>query len=149
MMAGALLDPSYGRPADAAWFGAEQATVHAAANRLWPRALGTTPWGMAGAISRRGARRHVRYGWRLRRRRDALADVDRAVRARLPVAMLIGNVIPRHWVLLVDCDGEAFECYEPSSGAVLQVPMAAVRAARLRGLGFPRAFAFVLPRSNI
>lgn len=152
VMAGALLDPAYGTPTDAAWFAAEQVTVHAAANRLWPRALGTTPWGMASAISRRGARRHVRYGWRLRRRRDSLVDVERAVRAHWPVAMLIGNAIPRHWVLLVACDdsacdGETFDCYEPSSGAVLRVSMAAVRAGRLRALGFPRAFLFVLPTS--
>jgi hypothetical protein len=63
--------------------------------------------------------------------------------------MLIGNVIPRHWVLLVGGDDAGFDCYEPSSGEVRRVPTAAVSGARLQVLGFPRAFAFALPRSNI
>jgi hypothetical protein len=149
-VAGALLDPDYrGRLADPGWSDAEQGRVHAAANRLWPRALGTTPWGMAKVVSRRSARHRVRYGWRLVRPGDALGDVRRAAGAGWPVAMLIGNAIPRHWVLLVDCADAAFDCYEPSSGEVRRVPTAAVSGARLGALGFPRAFAFVLPRSNI
>jgi hypothetical protein len=150
VVAGALLDQDYrARLTDAAWSDAEQVRVHAAANRLWPRALGTTPWGMAKVVSRRSARHRVRYGWRLARPGDALADVERAVGAGWPVGMLIGNAIPRHWVLLVDCDGAAYDCFEPSSGEVRRVPATAVRGARLGVLGFPRAFAFVLPRSNI
>ena len=150
VMAGALLDPAYrANLADPRWSAAEQGRVHAAANRIWPRALGTTPWGMAKVVSRRSARHRVRYGWRVARPGDGLADVRRAVRAGWPVAMLIGNVIPRHWVLLVGCDGEALDCFEPSSGEVRRVPMDAVSGARLRVLGFPRPFAFVLPHSNI
>jgi len=123
--------------------------VHAAANRLWPRALGTTPWGMAKVISRRSLRHRVRYGWRLLRPGDALVDVERAVRAGWPVGMLIGNAIPRHWVLLVDCEGAVLDCYEPSSGEVRRVPTTAISGARLGVLGFSRAFAVVVPRSNI
>ncbi|GAB7067585.1 hypothetical protein JCM12141A_18740 [Mycolicibacterium hodleri] len=150
VVAGALLDPDYrAKLADPAWSDAEQGRVHAAANRLWPRALGTTPCGLAKVISRRSVGHRVRYGWRLARPGDALADVRRAVRAGWPVAMLIGTLIPRHWVLLVDCDDAGFDCYEPSSGAVRRVPREAVSGARLHLLGFPRAFAFVLPRSNI
>ena len=147
VVAGALLDPDYGADlTDRAWFDGEQGRVHAAANRVWPRALGITPWGMAGTISGHSAGYHVRYGWRLPRRRDALADVKRAVAAGWPVAMLIGNAIPRHWVLIVDRRGETLHCYEPSSGEVVPVPEAAVRVGRLTALGFPRVFAFVLPR---
>jgi hypothetical protein len=73
---------------------------------------------------------------------DVLADVD----AQWPVAMLVGRVVPRHWVLIVETNGDVLRCYEPSSGKVRSVDVAAVRGARLRGLGFPRAFAFVLPR---
>jgi len=148
-MAGALLDPAYATCADAVWFGAEQGRVHAAANRTWPRALGTTPWGVASAINAHSARHHVRYGWRLVRPRDGLADVTRAARARWPVAMVIGNAIPRHWVLIVGCDGAAYDCYEPSSGAVVTVSRAAVRDGHLSALGFPRALAFVLPRHRV
>jgi hypothetical protein len=60
--------------------------------------------------------------------------------------MLIGERgIPRHWVLIVGAGQDVLECYEPSSGKVLPVDVAAVRGARLTGLGFPRPFAFVLP----
>lgn len=150
MVAGALLDPDYrARLSDPGWSDAEQGRVHAAANRLWPRALGTTPWGMAKVVSRRSARHRVRYGWRVARPGDALVDVRRAVPAGWPVAMLIGNAIPRHWVLVVGCDEAGFDCFEPSSGEVRRVPVEAVARSRLRVLGFPRAFAFALPRSNI
>jgi hypothetical protein len=156
VLAGALLDPSYAHrltgpaePAGRAWFVAEQGRVHAAANRIWPRALGTTPWGMAATISAHSLAHGVRYGWRLPRRGDALSDVQRAVTARWPVAMLVGNVVPRHWVLILEVRDEGLRCYEPSAGEIRSVSLAAVRAARLTGLGFPRPFAWVLPRYRV
>jgi hypothetical protein len=82
-----------------------------------------------------------------RGRRDNLSDVLPAVRIGLPVAMLIGRFIPRHWVLIVDATGDELQCYEPSSGEVRPVGMDAVRGSRLTGLGYPRPFAFVLPCS--
>ena len=63
-----------------------------------------------------------------------------------PVAMLVGNWLPRHWVLLIDVVGTSgFRCYEPSSGEIRTVGTADIRAGRLRGVGFARAWAFVLP----
>jgi len=101
---------------------------------------------MARAISVQGAR----YRWRLCRglwgRRDAMADVLAAVAEDRPVAMLVGNVIPRHWVLIVEAQGQRLHCYEPSSGEVRVSSVQAVRTSALTGLGFPRAFAFVVPR---
>ena len=145
IVAGALLDPDYGAGlTDPAWFAGEQGRVHAAANRVWPHALGTTPWGMARVMTTHG----TRYRWRPRRRHDAMTDVRRAVASGRPVAMLIGNVIPRHWVLIVKCDGEVLGCYEPSSGDVRPTSVAKIRRARLATLGFSRAFAFVLPRTG-
>ena len=35
-----------------------------------------------------------------------MADVLAAVAQDRPVAMLVGNVIPRHWVLIVEATGE-------------------------------------------
>lgn len=150
VMAGVLLDRDYGsalaRPQGRAWFAAEQARVHAMTNRVWPRALGTTPAGMAAAISVHSAARGRRYRWRpWRGRRDRLDDVLAAVSAGWPVAMLIGTVIPRHWVLIVDVRGDVVSSYEPSSGEVRTVGLDAVRRARLTGLGYPRPFAFVVP----
>lgn len=151
-MAGALLDPEYRTAlsddvAGRAWFSDEQLRLHALLNRVWPRALGTTPMGIARALTLRG--RGVRYRWRLcRGRRDRLADVLDAVGSHRPVPMLIGRVIPRHWVLIVDASADRLHCYEPSSGEVRTVGIDAVRRARLSGLGYPRPFAFVLPRSE-
>lgn len=147
VLSGALLDPSYARLADPAWFAAEQGRVHAAANRVWPRGLGTTPWGLAAVLTSHSGRHGVRYGWRLGRHR--LVDVRRAVDAHWPVLMLIGDVIPRHWVLIVEFTGPQVRCYEPSSGEIRTVATEAVRAGRLTGLGFGRPFAFVLPRYRV
>jgi hypothetical protein len=152
VMAAAMLDVEYGTrlfsgEADAAqrWFHAEQGRVHRAINVVWPRALGTTPAGMARAFNAHSA---VRYRWRPARRRDPLADVRAAVAAGWPVAMLIGSTIPRHWVLLSELgsdDDSALRCYEPSSGRTVTVDIGDIRAATLTGLGFPRPFSFVLP----
>ena len=152
ILAGTLLDSGYraglsGTDAGRAWFADEQLRVHALLNRVWPRALGTTPMGMARALTLRSHGRGVRYRWRLwRGRRDPLADVLEAARADWPVPMLIGGCIPRHWVLIVDAPGGTLHCYEPSSGEVRTVDVSAVRRGRLGVLGYPRPFAFVVPR---
>jgi hypothetical protein len=150
VVAGALLDPSHRAAlSDRAWFDREQARVHAEVNRVWPRRLGATPTGMVRALSAHSVASGVRYRWRLfRGRRDSLSDVSRAVEAGLPVAMLIGRCIPRHWVLIVEAAGSRWQCYEPSSGAVCSVEVDAVRRSQLSGLGYPRPFAFVLPRAS-
>ena len=59
--------------------------------------------------------------------------------------MLIGAVIPRHWVLVTELDAAALHCYEPSAGAVVPVPLAAIRRSGIEGLGYPRALVFVVP----
>jgi len=153
VVAGTLLDPGYrsgvsSADAGRAWFSAEQVRVHALVNRAWPRALGTTPMGIARALTLHSRDRGVRYRWRLwRGRRDRLSDVLNAVGSNWPVPMLIGRWIPRHWVLIVDASADMLHCYEPSSGEVRTVGIASVRLAQLSGLGYPRPFAFVVPRS--
>lgn len=151
LVAGALLDPARRTMLAAPdRFAAEQLRVHADVNRIWPRRLGTTPWAMARAITLQAAAVGSPYRWRWWRGRcDQLTDVLDAVAAGRPVAMLVGRVVPRHWVLIVEVSGDVLSCYEPSSGEVRTVDLAAVREARLRRLGFPRPFAFVLPCSNV
>jgi hypothetical protein len=149
VVAGALLDPDYlaALLESDAHAVDEQARVHAEVNRVWPRRLGTTPTGMVRALNAHSSAKGVRYRWRLfRGRRDELSDVASAVESRWPVAMLIGRVIPRHWVLIVDTAGRRWQCYEPSSGEVRPVDVDEMRRARLSGLGYSRPFAFVLPR---
>ena len=114
------------------WFDDEQLRVHAEVNRVWPRMLGTTPMGIARALTTRSTVRGIRYRWRLfRGRRDRLTDVRREVKAGWPVAMLVGRFIPRHWVLIVGVAGETLQCYEPSSGEVRPTDVDAVRHSRL------------------
>jgi hypothetical protein len=150
VVAGALLDPGQrGDLSDPAWFADEQARVHAEVNRVWPRRLGTTPTGMARALTAHSHASGVRYRWRLfRGRRDGMLDVQGAVESGRPVAMLIGRFIPRHWVLIVEVTGQHWQCYEPSSGQVRSVAVDTVRRSRLSGLGYPRPFAFVVPRAS-
>ena len=109
MVAGALVDPAYRAAltdSPRSWFDDEQLRVHAEVNRVWPRMLGTTPMGIARALTTRTELRGVKYRWRLfRGRRDRLTDVLRAVKAGWPVAMLVGRFIPRHWVLIVGATG--------------------------------------------
>lgn len=154
VVAGAMLDHVYRaellHPDGDTWFAAEQGRIHAAVNRIWPRRLGTTPAGMARALTDHSAKRGVTYRWRrFRGSGDALSDVCRAVAEGWPVPMLVGRrAVPRHWVLIVGEGRDVLECYEPSSGNVVAVGVAAVRGARLTGLGFPRPFAFVLPSTH-
>lgn len=152
VVAGALVDPAYRSTMTGSarrWFDDEQLRVHTEVNRVWPRMLGTTPMGIARAVTTRTEVRGVRYRWRLfRGRRDRLTDVLDYVSEGWPVAMLVGRVIPRHWVLIVGIIGRTLQCYEPSSGEVRPADVHAVRGSRLTGLGYPRPFAFVLPSSK-
>ena len=70
-----------------------------------------------------------------------------AVHDGFPVAMLVGRIIPRHWVLFTggQAEGRQLRCYEPASGVTRPVSIGRVRRAELTGLGFPRPFVFVLP----
>jgi hypothetical protein len=151
LVACALLDPAYAAALDttAAGLATEQHRIHRAANRIWPRKLGTTPWGVAATISRHSATLGARYGWRrFRGRRDDLADVGAAVVTGWPVALLIGSAVPRHWVLLVERTESGFRAYNPASGRVDPVTLDELRRHTLR-LGFPRAYAVVLPTSTV
>ena len=122
VVAGALVDPAYHAAltdSPRSWLDDEQLRVHAEVNRIWPRMIGTTPLGIARALTTHTEVRGVRYRWRLfRGRRDRLTEVLRAVKAGWPVAMLVGLSIPMHWVLIVGASGETLQCYEPSSGEV-------------------------------
>jgi len=153
-------------------FDRAQLLVHRQSNLWWPRALGTTPWGMTGWLARRAtglgpyrvrwvphrrATRHPGVWGRALPYRpdDALAgiisEVDRALALGDPVPLLVGARLPRHYVLALRRDGGAgqpcWRIYEPSSGEVRAVPVAAVRERRLASwLGFDRVHAVLLPR---
>src|SRR6478609_7922026 len=90
VVAGALMIPAYRASLrDRGWFDDEQLRIHSAVNRVWPRMLGTTPMGIARALTTRTEIRGVRYRWRpFHGRRDRLSDVRYYAQAGWPVAML-------------------------------------------------------------
>jgi hypothetical protein len=151
VVAGSIIDPDYGTElTTGSWFADEQDRVHTTVNRIWPKFFGTTPAGIARAFSA-----FAPYRWRLFRglfggRHDDLVDVIISVGAGLPVGMLIGNFIPRHWVLFVEVIGGEFRSYEPSSGEMRSVSFGSIRRSELDAdvVGFTRPFAFVLPRDR-
>jgi hypothetical protein len=140
-------DPGFGTR-----FDRRQLLVHRQSNLCWPRALGTTPWGMTRWLARRATGvGPYRVRWAAGRRAARLvSEVDRALALGERVPLLVGARLPRHYVLALgrdDTAGEAaWRVYEPSSGAVRVVPVAAVRERRLaRWLGFDRMYAALLP----
>ena len=135
-------------------YDARQKQVHRQTNRFWPQALGTTPWGAA-----RWLRDHVPAAGAYRVRLvddasaadvdDLLAAVDAALATGRPVPLVVGSFVPRHYVLALGADGErgdGWRVYEPTSGQVRLLDLAAVRERRLAPvLGFDRLHAVLLP----
>jgi hypothetical protein len=132
-------------------YDARQREVHRQSTRFWPRALGTTPWGMVGWL-----RRHAPAAGPYRVRLvddvsaadvdDALAKVGAALAAR-PVPLLVGSLVPRHYVLALGVQGDgSWRVYEPTSGQVRALDLRLVREHRLAPvLGFDRLQAVLLP----
>ena len=96
--------------------------MHRRLNRVWPRALGTTPWAVAREL-----------GGRVRpyRREHVLAALPH------PVPVYLGSRwLPRHVVLVLDQrDGEPV-VYDPALGALVPISAAA----------WPQPWCAVLPR---
>lgn len=89
-------------------FEARVLATHRRVNRVWPRALGTTPWAVAGEL-----------GGRVRRFRHA--EVVAAL-ARGPVPVYLGTRwLPRHVVLVLDVEDDGLRAYDPARGAVVSM----------------------------
>jgi hypothetical protein len=153
-VAGAAAGAAGGAAGFGARYDARQREVHAQTNRLWPRALGTTPWAMVGWL-----RRHVAAAglYRVRLVDDcAPADVgelreavEQALGAGRPVPLLVGSFVPRHYVLVLgrlDGPDGGWRVYEPTSGSIRRLDPALVEQRRLAPvLGFDRLHAALLP----
>jgi hypothetical protein len=153
----AALDARYRRAVAGPRLGADrlgtaQLRVHRESTRWWPRALGTSPWGMARWLRAAGvAETRVRLvdaadGADLA---AVVVEVDAAVSAGWAVPLLVGSLVPRHWCLVLPgFPSGGWLAYEPSSGSVRRVPAAAVTERRLRPLlGFDDLQAVLLPRA--
>jgi hypothetical protein len=151
-----LTDPGYDAwvrdAADpAARFADEALRTHRRTNRAvdasgsaslpWPRALGTTPWGLArelpgdhdvGLVLDRDA------AWR------------RLVRAGAPAALYVGSRwLPRHVVLVLGVAGDdRLTAYEPSAGVDVAVDRTAFVDQRLRLAGWDVAWFTVVPTDS-
>ncbi len=88
-------------------FADEVQATHRRLNRIWPRALGTTPWAVASEL-----------GGRMRRyrREQVLAALPR------PVPVYVGSRwLPRHVVLVLgERDGEPL-VYDPARGVLAPI----------------------------
>jgi hypothetical protein len=150
-----IADPAFAHhitTAPPATFAAAQQTVQRAANVLWPRLAGVTPWGVRAAMNVHSGLFGARYGvrpidpTRPDRVRLALEAVGASVTAGWPVPLLVGRWEPRHWVLALDTRGaETLLCYEPTNGRVAAVTVEDLAARRAKGLGYKDLLAMVYP----
>jgi hypothetical protein len=134
-------------------YDARQKQVHRQSTRFWPQALGTTPWGMVGWL-----RRHAPGAGPYRARMvddvsaadldDALSAAGTALSAGRPVPLLVGSLVPRHYVLALGVlDDGQWRVYEPTSGHIRALDPRLVRERRAaRVLGFDRLHALLIPR---
>jgi len=160
MMVRALNDPIYalslttdadGRALDRDSFHerikAEEQRIHDSTNRLWPQRLGTTPWGLTGELNSYG----TQYDWRAVDDTvagsvgTALETAVGAVDAGHTVPVLIGDGVPRHYVLLIGHEGGDLVFYNPS-GEVTRVSEADFRNGNMSALGYRHVQGVVTPR---
>jgi hypothetical protein len=77
---------------------------------------------------------------------DAIAGTEAALAAGRPVPLLIGEFLPRHYVLALAAVDGRWRVYEPSSGEVRAVTPDQLRSrATTELLGWPRWHAVLLP----
>jgi hypothetical protein len=126
---------------------AEQQRIHDSTNRIWPQQLGTSPWGLVDELNRHGPQ----YDWRIVDDTDrrcvtsALHDAVKAVDAGHTVPVLIGDGIPRHYVLLIGHEGGNLIFYNPS-GEIVRVSESDFRGGDLSALGYRHVQGVVTPR---
>lgn len=130
-------------------FRAARRSVHDETNRWYPRFAGTSPRGMAVWLTRHLGGKHR---WRLVDDRDprdvsrALRDVLAAVDDGRPAPVLVGAVVPRHYVLVVGHHDGSVLVFEPTAGRTVAVPDREFLVGGLAAaLGFPHLQAVVLP----
>jgi hypothetical protein len=130
----------------------EERRVHDTTNLVWPQLLGTPPWGVRDQMNQPAVGIGGGYEWTVVQDwvpgaadtvlREALLAVARGH----PVPVLIGDLIPRHYVLLVGRTRAGALFYEPSRGSIVLVPNDDLRDRDFSALGFAQLKGAVVPR---
>ncbi|MGW6281306.1 hypothetical protein [Kribbella sp. NPDC055071] len=124
---------------------AEEDRIHAATNRFWPQRLGSTPLGMSAELNRYAGVLGTRYQPRLADR-SARTDAAEAAGEGHPVPVLIGNWVPRHYILLIGRTGDDLTYYEPGYATVGHLSVQAFEHGDLSVIGFHHIYAVVTPK---
>ena len=129
---------------------AEEHRIHDATNRFWPQRLGSTPDGLSSELNRHADALGSRYEPRLvigiggtSARRDAVAAAGNGQ----PVPVLIGNLIPRHYILLIGRAGGDLLFYEPGYATVGRISAQSFLDGKIDVIGFHHIYAVVTPAS--
>ncbi|NEA30569.1 hypothetical protein [Streptomyces sp. SID13031] len=126
--------------------GAEEQRIHDATNTIWPKKFGTTPSGVAAELNRYAGALGTRYDAQLvGRHGQVLRNAVTAARSGLPVPVLIGDWLPRHYVLLIGVDSEGLLFYEPDQATLIRVGVQDFLDGKADALGFPHVQAVIAP----
>jgi hypothetical protein len=127
---------------------AEEHRIHNATNRFWPQWLGSTPAGLSSELNRHADALGARYEPRLvtgAGDTSALRDAVEAAGNHQPVPVLIGNWIPRHYILLIGRDGSDLLVYEPGYATVDRVSAQSFLDGKIDLIGFHHIYSVVTP----
>ncbi|HET6987017.1 MAG TPA: hypothetical protein VFI00_10385 [Kribbella sp.] len=127
---------------------AEEHRIHAATNRFWPQRLGSTPSGLTSELNRHADALGARYEPRLvtgTGGKSALRDAVEAAGNGHPVPVLIGNWIPRHYILLIGRDAGDLLIYEPGYATVDRISAQSFLDGKVDVIGFHHIYSVVTP----
>jgi hypothetical protein len=130
---------------------AEEQRIHDATNVVWPKSFGTSPWGVRDELNRYAGATRTRYDTRLYVGisgggiNPALRDAITAVDSGQPVPVLIGDLLPHHYVLMVGHRGSEMLFYDPGYAEVVVASEQAFLRGDLSTLGYRHVMAVVTP----
>jgi len=149
-----LLDPAYAATMNPHAFASEVLTLHRrltsiSGSRLpWPRALGTPPWAVAGAMTDIAGVPYSSVPVPFHDRAQLFARLQQAVATR-PTPFYVGDWIPRHVVLAVAPTDDGVLVYNPARGTIAEMPGSEFTAGRLTTFGrWVKPWFVVLPDAS-
>jgi hypothetical protein len=149
-------DPAAATPAQfQARVAAEEQRIHDATNVVWPKSFGTSPWGVRDELNRYVGATATTYDTRLfvgtrgGRINPAFRDAVTAVDSGRPVPVLIGDVLPHHYVLMVGHRGSDMLFYDPGYAEVVVVSEQAFLGGDVSTLGYRHIMAVITPSLGV